>query len=104
MPALPPLTAAEAGAAGALAALAVGIGVLPAVLVALLDGTTAAWRTFHDRRADDGRCMDLGAVAPEMVLAGSALALVPVAGWVRGRWRRLPAAPSRSSPCSSRWA
>ncbi|MFG7488153.1 NADH-quinone oxidoreductase subunit N [Methylorubrum rhodesianum] len=39
-----------------------------------------------------GGCMDLGAVAPEMVLAGSALALVPVAGWVRGRWRRLPAA------------
>ncbi|MDN3627030.1 NADH-quinone oxidoreductase subunit N [Methylobacterium isbiliense] len=39
-----------------------------------------------------GGCMDLGAVAPEMVLAGTALALVPVAGWVRGRWRRLPAA------------
>ncbi|MDH2312577.1 MULTISPECIES: NADH-quinone oxidoreductase subunit N [Methylobacterium] len=36
--------------------------------------------------------MDLGAVAPEMALAGTALALVPVAGWVRGRWRRLPAA------------
>ena len=39
-----------------------------------------------------GDCMDLGAVAPEMVLAGTALALVPVAGWARGRWRRLPAA------------
>ena len=39
-----------------------------------------------------GGCMDLGAVAPEMILAGTALALVPVAGWVRGRWRRLPAA------------
>ncbi|WP_345822980.1 NADH-quinone oxidoreductase subunit N (plasmid) [Methylobacterium fujisawaense] len=39
-----------------------------------------------------GGCMDLGAVAPEMVLAGTALALVPVAGWTRGRWRRLPAA------------
>lgn len=39
-----------------------------------------------------GGCMDLGAVAPEMALAGTALALVPVAGWVRGRWRRLPAA------------
>ncbi|AWN42543.1 NADH-quinone oxidoreductase subunit N [Methylobacterium durans] len=39
-----------------------------------------------------GGCMDLGAVAPEMVLAGTALALVPVAGWARGRWRRLPAA------------
>ncbi|MEL6065166.1 NADH-quinone oxidoreductase subunit N [Methylobacterium sp. DCY52] len=38
-----------------------------------------------------GGCMDLGAVAPEMVLAGTALALVPVAGWVRGRWCRLPA-------------
>jgi len=39
-----------------------------------------------------GGCMDLGAVAPEMVLAGTALALVPAAAWVRGRWRRLPAA------------
>lgn len=39
-----------------------------------------------------GGCMDLGAVAPEMVLAGTALALVPAAGWVQGRWRRLPAA------------
>ena len=39
-----------------------------------------------------GGCMDLGAVAPEMVLAGTALALVPAAGWARGRWRRLPAA------------
>ena len=39
-----------------------------------------------------GGCMDLGAVAPEMVLAGTALALVPVAGWAQGRWRRLPAA------------
>ncbi|MEN3226294.1 NADH-quinone oxidoreductase subunit N [Methylorubrum rhodesianum] len=36
--------------------------------------------------------MDLGAVAPEMVLAGAALVLVPIAGWARGRWRRLPAA------------
>ncbi|KOX41265.1 oxidoreductase [Streptomyces purpurogeneiscleroticus] len=36
--------------------------------------------------------MDLGAVAPEMVLAGTALALVPVAGWAQGLWRRLPAA------------
>lgn len=35
-------------------------------------------------------CMDLWAVLPEMVLAGLALALVPVAGWARGRWRRLP--------------
>ena len=39
-----------------------------------------------------GSCMDLGAVGPEMVLAGTALALVPVAGWARGNWRRLPAA------------
>ncbi len=36
-------------------------------------------------------CMDLGAVIPEMVLAGLALALVPVAGWARGSWRRIPA-------------
>lgn len=36
-------------------------------------------------------CMDLWAVVPEMVLAGLALALVPVAGWAQGRWRRLPA-------------
>ncbi|AWN42542.1 complex I subunit 4 family protein [Methylobacterium durans] len=41
-PALPPLTAGEAWSAGALAALSVGIGILPATLVALLDGTTAA--------------------------------------------------------------
>ena len=38
-----------------------------------------------------GGCMDLWAVMPEMVLAGLALALVPVAGWARGPWRRLPA-------------
>jgi NADH-quinone oxidoreductase subunit N len=35
--------------------------------------------------------MDLGAVVPEMVLAGLALALVPIAGWARGPWRRFPA-------------
>jgi NADH-quinone oxidoreductase subunit N len=35
-------------------------------------------------------CMDLSAVVPEMVLAALALVLVPVAGWARGRWRRLP--------------
>jgi NADH-quinone oxidoreductase subunit N len=35
-------------------------------------------------------CMDLWAVVPEMIIAGFALALVPVAGWVRGRWRRIP--------------
>ncbi len=39
-----------------------------------------------------GGCMDLGAVLPEMALAGTALALVPLAGWARGRWSRLPAA------------
>ncbi|MGY2049099.1 NADH-quinone oxidoreductase subunit N [Methylobacterium sp. JK268] len=37
-------------------------------------------------------CMDLGAVAPELALAGTALALVPLAGWARGGWRRAPAA------------
>src|SRR5579875_1961909 len=36
-------------------------------------------------------CMDVWAVVPEMVLAGLALALVPVAGFARGRWRTLPA-------------
>ena len=36
-------------------------------------------------------CMELGAVLPEMVLAGLALALVPVAGWARRPWlARLP--------------
>jgi NADH-quinone oxidoreductase subunit N len=34
--------------------------------------------------------MDLWAVVPEMILAGLALALVPIAGWARGSWRRLP--------------
>lgn len=38
-----------------------------------------------------GGCMDLWAVGPEMVLAGVALALVPIAGWARGPWARLPA-------------
>ena len=33
-------------------------------------------------------CMNLWAVVPEMILAGLALALVPLAGWARGRWRR----------------
>jgi NADH-quinone oxidoreductase subunit N len=35
-------------------------------------------------------CMALWAVAPEMVLAGLALALIPVAGLARGRWRAVP--------------
>jgi NADH-quinone oxidoreductase subunit N len=35
--------------------------------------------------------MDVWAVVPEMVLAGLALALVPIAGFARGRWRPLPA-------------
>lgn len=34
--------------------------------------------------------MDLWAVVPEMILAGLALVLVPVAGWVQGGWRRVP--------------
>lgn len=38
-----------------------------------------------------GNCMDLWSVVPEMVLAGLVLALVPVAGWSRGPWRRVPA-------------
>jgi NADH-quinone oxidoreductase subunit M len=41
-PALPPLTAGEIWSAAALAALSVAVGILPATLVALLDGTTAA--------------------------------------------------------------
>ncbi len=36
-------------------------------------------------------CMDVWAVVPEMVLAGLALALVPVVGFARGRWRAFPA-------------
>ena len=35
-------------------------------------------------------CMDLWAVVPEMILAGLALVLVPVAGWVQGGWCRAP--------------
>ncbi|HEX7647620.1 MAG TPA: NADH-quinone oxidoreductase subunit N [Noviherbaspirillum sp.] len=41
---------------------------------------------------NSGHCMDLWAVVPEMLLAGLALALVPVAAFVRGQWRALPAA------------
>lgn len=37
------------------------------------------------------QCMDLWAIVPEVGLAGLALALVPVAGFARGRWRSLPA-------------
>lgn len=36
-------------------------------------------------------CMALWAVRPEIALAGLALVLVPLAGWARGAWRRLPA-------------
>lgn len=40
-----------------------------------------------------GGCMELGAVLPEMILAGLALLLVPVAGWARRPgWRLVPAA------------
>ena len=35
-------------------------------------------------------CMDLWAVVPELVLAGLALVLVPVAGFARGRWLAVP--------------
>ncbi|MEO8713524.1 MAG: NADH-quinone oxidoreductase subunit N [Acetobacteraceae bacterium] len=35
-------------------------------------------------------CMDLWAVVPEMILAGLTVALVPMAGLARGRWRRAP--------------
>lgn len=34
--------------------------------------------------------MDLWAVVPEMILAGLAVTLVPIAGWAQGRWRRAP--------------
>lgn len=34
--------------------------------------------------------MKLWAVLPELILAGLCLALVPVAGWARGRWRVVP--------------
>jgi NADH-quinone oxidoreductase subunit N len=36
-------------------------------------------------------CMDLWAVVPEMILAGLALVLVPLAAFARGRWQNLPA-------------
>ena len=39
-------------------------------------------------------CMDLWAIVPEMMLAGLALGLVPVAGFARGRWRALPSIAS----------
>ena len=37
-------------------------------------------------------CMDLWAITPEMILAGLALLLVPIAGFATGRWQRLPVA------------
>lgn len=36
--------------------------------------------------------MDLWAIVPEMILAGLALLLVPVAGFARGRWQLVPVA------------
>lgn len=36
-------------------------------------------------------CLDLWAIAPELVLAGLAIGLVPIAGFARGRWIYLPA-------------
>jgi NADH-quinone oxidoreductase subunit N len=35
--------------------------------------------------------MKLWAIIPELILAGLCLGLVPMAGWVRGRWRMAPA-------------
>lgn len=35
-------------------------------------------------------CLDLWAIIPELILAGLVLVLVPLAGWVRGRWLHLP--------------
>lgn len=37
-------------------------------------------------------CLDLWAIGPELLLAGLVIGLVPVAGFARGRWIRLPAA------------
>ena len=37
------------------------------------------------------KCMDLWAILPELWLAGLALILVPIAGFVRGQWRQFPA-------------
>jgi NADH-quinone oxidoreductase subunit N len=36
-------------------------------------------------------CLDLWAIAPELLLAGLIIVLVPMAGFVRGRWLTLPA-------------
>ena len=36
-------------------------------------------------------CLDLWAIVPEMLLAGLCIALVPIAGFARGRWLHLPA-------------
>ena len=35
-------------------------------------------------------CLDLWAIVPELILAGLALLLVPVAGLARGRWQQVP--------------
>jgi len=37
------------------------------------------------------QCMDLWAILPELWLAGLAIILVPLAGFMRGRWRQFPA-------------
>jgi len=37
-----------------------------------------------------GDCLDLWAITPELLLAGLAILMVPVAGWARGSWKKLP--------------
>ena len=47
--------------------------------------------------------MKLWAILPELVLAGMCLGLVPVAGFVRGRWRVVPAVVSLIGLCACVW-
>ena len=37
-----------------------------------------------------GNCLDLWAITPELLLAGLGILMVPVAGWAKGGWRKLP--------------
>jgi NADH-quinone oxidoreductase subunit N len=36
------------------------------------------------------KCLELWAIIPELVLAALVVILVPIAGWARGQWRRIP--------------
>ena len=42
--------------------------------------------------SEASECFELWAIVPELILAGLVIVLVPIAGWARGKWRRLPVA------------